>query len=156
MAFPKKHSPLHRNKSFFTTSFFILLIISACSNYSIDINQNEVYRPPTLYTNYELADENLHNCVRQTIRDNGLNSPQQLLELRCTYAGIKSLEGLAQFSRIERLSLKGNQLESINELLQFTRLTYLDISENNVHECQTISQLRELLESGLIETSTCD
>ena len=136
-------------------SVLFSFLVSGCAKYSFDINNNQVYVPPTIYTDFDLPDPALKTCIKQAIRDQNISSPSELKNLQCSYSGIQNLEGLDQFSRIEKLSFKGNQLTSVDYLLLLTHLEYLDISENPITDCQAVTQLRQLLAEKFIHGVQC-
>lgn len=129
--------------------------ILGCAEYSFDINKNEVYTPAPIYTDFSLADSGLRNCIDQTIKDKKLTSSQSVTRLQCSYSGVSTIEGIAKFSRLEKLSLKGNNINKIDELLQLTYLEYLDLSDNPISDCQTLGQLQTLVTETLIQNTDC-
>ena len=138
------------------------LAIQSCSKYSLEINNNRIYTPPPVYQNFELADQALNTCIQQTIIDHQLSRASDLHQVKCSYAGIESIQGLAHFSRIQELSLKGNPIDDGNELLKLTHLKYLDVRDTGIFDCQLISQLSGLLngpevtsESSFFHSAQC-
>lgn len=134
---------------------FLAFILSGCAEYSFDINQNEVYTPPTVYTRYSLDDAGLQSCIDQTIKDQNIVTPAKVVTLQCSYSGITTIEGISQFSRIEKLSLKGNDIDQIEELLQLTYLSYLDLSDNPITDCRTLEQLKTLITETFLYNGEC-
>lgn len=124
------------------------LSLSGCSRYSFEVNNNQIYTPPPIYTDYSLDDKGLEGCILQVIEDNEITKATDLTQLKCSYAGVLSLNEISQFSRIEQLSLKGNPIVDGSELLKLTYLTFLDISETKILDCQLINQLSNLLNSS--------
>lgn len=124
-------------------SCFILLALSlaGCNRYIVTLNDQQVYRPKPLFKDFKLADTALDTCVRQTIADNKLTSPEQLATLHCSHAGIKSLEGIQLFTALTNLNLSNNQLISIAPLLSLTGLDTIDLSANPNLECHDIDRL---------------
>lgn len=135
--------------------FGVCLLLAACANYSFNINDNEVYSPPRLFTDYELADSGLRNCIQQTITDQKISSAEELEQLTCSHAGIESLDGLGQFSRISRLNLRSNEIADLDELLLLTHLEELDLSDNPIENCQTLSQLEQIVTGRLVHNQPC-
>lgn len=134
---------------------FLILALTGCARYSFDINDNQVYRPPSLYTTYAMTDPALQNCIDQAIKDQGITAPADLIDLNCSHAGITDMDKISTFSRIERLSLKGNDITDIEELLQLTHLRVLDLSDTATSDCQTLKQLSELVTDSFLHTSIC-
>lgn len=146
----------------------LVAILSGCSRYSVSINDNTVYSPPGVFTDFSLSDQNLQDCVDDTIADEHLTKPEQLVRLFCTNRAIYSLKGLEIFDGIQYLGLEENQLKSIAELtslpklkqvnlagnpivdaaplLQLPQLNYVDFTNNSVLDC---SSLQRLLSKGV-------
>lgn len=147
--------------------FFCALIISlsgsGCKNYSVSVNENLVYTPPSLFKDYQIADQQLFNCVQQTIYDSRITRAEDLTRLNCSNAGIESLAGLEKFfalrelnladnkiadittighlGRLERLKLNGNQIKNPAPLLYLLHLKNLDLQENPQMSCKDLTQL---------------
>ena len=139
----------------FSFAAFVPFFIAGCAGYSFDINENEVYTPAPIYTEFSLADAGLQRCIDQTIKDQRITSAQDLTTLKCSFSGVNSLQGISIFSRIEQLGLKGNNIEKIDELLQLTHLRYLDLTGNPVADCRTLVQLEKLITENLIHDINC-
>ena len=135
--------------------YLVVLGLTGCAEYSFDINKNEVYTPPTVFTQYAMADPALQACIEQTIKDQKISSRLKVTTLQCSYSGISDLKGLSKFSRIEQLSLKGNDIHQIGELLQLTHLRYLDLSDNPISDCRTLLQLENLVTENFLHNSDC-
>lgn len=130
------------------------VLLCACANYSVFLNDNALYQPPSLYLNFDVADAQLETCLVQHIEDMAITSPRDLIQLNCSYGGIVTLEGLIQFSRLQNLSLKGNPLEDIEALFQLVNLQSLDVSDSNL-SCDHISSLQDLPLDQLISFDDC-
>ena len=98
----------------------IRLFTAGCAGYSFDINDNEVYTAVPIHTEFSLTDAGLQRRIEQTIKDQQITSAQGLTTLKCSFSGVDNLQGISSFSRLERLSLKGNSIEKIDGLLQLT------------------------------------
>ena len=99
------------------------LLTSGCKNYSVSVNENVVYTPPSIFKDYQIADAQLRDCVEQTIYD---------LHVNCSNAGIKSLAGLDKFFALKELNLADNQLADISEIGKLGRLEKLVLSNNQI------------------------
>lgn len=131
-----------------------LFVFTACSNYSVFLNDNALYQPPALYLNFSVPDSQLENCIVQHIEDMEITTPRDLKQLNCSYGGIQNLQGLVQFSRLETLSLKGNPLINIEAIPQLVNLQILDISETNI-TCEKLTSLQTLPLDQLISSEGC-
>jgi hypothetical protein len=133
----------------------ISLMLAACANYSFDINNNEVYSPPRLFSAFDISDPGLENCIKQTISDQKITKVENMETLACSHAGIISLDGLSQFSRLVSINLRSNQIQNADELLQLTHLRDLDITNNPIENCQTLDQLGNLVTGQFLHNGTC-
>jgi|SaaInlV_100m_DNA_5_1039725.scaffolds.fasta_scaffold01396_9 hypothetical protein len=132
----------------------VTVVCTSCSNYNLLINDNTLYTPDPLYLNFSVADSQLETCLVQHIEDNRITSARYLLSVNCSYAGIRNLEGLVQFSRIEYLSLKGNPLENFEALFQLVNLRLLDVSETDL-SCEDLQRLEDLPLDQVISAKDC-
>ncbi len=155
-----------------------LICLTACGPYSITVNDNELYSPPTLFTNFKMKDGQLRDCLDQTIKDKAITQPNQLKRLACTHAGIQSLKGIEVFSQLEALNLndnqltgitplarlgqlkqvllKGNRLKDAAALLNLLKLESLDIRDNPHLSCDDLNQLRTISSAQLSLPVQCE
>lgn len=158
----------------------LIILLSTACGYSVSVNDRVVYTPPSLFTDYQIADQFLAKCVEQTILDNTVHHAAGLTRLNCSSAGIQSLKGLEVFSAIEEINLAQNKLRTIQELAQLPRLQVvvlrdnqledvapllallqlrvLDLSENDTLPCTDIAQMEQEwagLDTTLIKPSQC-
>src|SRR5690554_1190122 len=107
----------------------IILLSSACG-YSVSVNERVIYTPPSLFNDYQIADQFLARCVEQTILDNAVHQASELIRLNCSSAGIQSLRGLETFSGLEEINLAHNSLQAVAELAQLPRLQVVILRDN--------------------------
>ncbi|MFC3114212.1 leucine-rich repeat domain-containing protein [Cellvibrio fontiphilus] len=139
------------------------LLASGCKNYSVSVNDNLVYVPPSIFKDYTIADQRLFDCVEQTIYDKKITRAEDLTSLNCSNAAIKSLKGLEKFfalkelnlaenqiddiatlamlGRLENLKLNGNQIKDATALLNLLHLKQLDLQENDQLNCKSLQQV---------------
>ncbi|MCT2531082.1 protein phosphatase 1 regulatory subunit 42 [SAR92 clade bacterium H921] len=132
-----------------------LLTVVSCDRYQVTFNERQIYTPPSLFTNYQIADPNLRNCVAQAISDQRIEHGEDLLQLNCSYAGITNLSGLKRFSKLETINLFNNQLTDIKPLMFLGSLKRLDLRENPALPCKDLLSLEELLTADLLRPKTC-
>jgi Leucine-rich repeat (LRR) protein len=154
-----------------------LLALSGCSKYQFTLNETVVHTPAPLYTEFQMADKSLQNCLDQTIKDHRVTSPEQLTLLNCSHAGIKTLQGLEVFrnlthinlgnnqlnqvsalgkmGRVETLLLNDNQLKQAPELLTLPKLKKMDLSNNPDMDCRDIIQLEQSFDGELLKPEQC-
>lgn len=154
-------------------SLVISGLVSGCKNYSVSVNENVVYTPPSLFKDYQLADSKLRDCVEQTVVDLNITQAEDLTRLNCSNAGIKSLTGLDKFFALKELNLADNLLADISEigklgrleklvltnnriknpapLLHLLHLTQLQVGDNPEMTCNDLSQLQQNLKNQPLE-----
>lgn len=139
------------------------VLLTHC-NYAVNVNNKTVYTPPSVFKNYVIVDQNLHNCVEQTLFDKHITRAEDLTQLNCSNAGIKSLAGLETFfalkelnlaenqiadakplgklGQLTKLILRKNELTETEPLLHLIHLTVLDISDNPITQCKDLMQIK--------------
>lgn len=111
---------------------FSALLVVACGTYDVTINEAVVYRPKGQFSDFQIADAALSDCVTQSIVDGDIREATQLEQLNCSDAGIESLQGLATFTGLTHLKLSGNRIRNLMELSGLTRLQELYLDGNVV------------------------
>ena len=135
----------------------ITLMLAACNNYSVSVNNNTVYTPAGLFKDYSIADSHLQDCVQQTIADKHITKVEELKQLNCSNAGISSLSGLEKFYRLEQLNLTENKLDSIAPLAELTQIKTLILRKNALTSAEPLLHLMHLRELDISENGklTC-
>lgn len=123
--------------------FSMTTALFACERYAVTLNQQPVYTPPPLYSDFSVADKALMDCIKQTIIDNKVMRVEQLTALTCRHAGLTSLTGVEHFAFIQQLDLSHNQLGDIQVLTKLPALKTLKIQENPDLECATLTMLTQ-------------
>ena len=113
-----------------------LACLSACSDYSLSVNERTVYQPSQIFSDYRLDDPALRACVQQALVDQGATRASDLKDLNCNDAGIRTLAGLDVFDGLERLSLNNNLISEITPLYNIPSLRLLQLTNNRL---QTVS-----------------
>lgn len=125
------------------------LALGGCAGYTFNVNDNPVYNPPTLFSDYRIEDEALNACVEQAINDQKITLAGQLRQLNCSSAEIKTLSGLSRFTGLEALSLNGNRIANLETLNGLSRLEILQIRNNRVSSTAPLRSLERLKEVDL-------
>ena len=128
----------------FGLAAFLVLQLSACSNYSLNINEKVVYMPPTVFTRFQLADLELQKCVDDTISEEMIVAAKDLHTVRCPNKGIRTLNGLEIFSGIKVLGLEGNDISEIDTIGKLTNLEQLNLADNGVNSVEALKLLSKL------------
>jgi hypothetical protein len=132
--------------TFSTRSIFFLSVAAAlfgCERYAVTLNQQPVYTPPPLYSDFAVADLALRDCIKQTIIDSKVTRVEQLTALTCRHAGLTSLAGLEHFAFLQELDLSHNQLLDARVLAKLPQLKALKIQENPALRCDTLVELAQ-------------
>ncbi|WP_347331226.1 leucine-rich repeat domain-containing protein [Marinimicrobium locisalis] len=143
------HSNSLAHTSGILTTLFSAMLLNACAGYSVSVNDNPVYNPPTLFTDFRLVDGALHDCVQQTIEDQTITQASQLTQLNCSSAGIETLEGLSAFPALRALSLKDNAITELRPLKPLSRLEILLLEDNDIRSAEPLLALLRLKELDL-------
>lgn len=141
----------HTFEQSFRAGMFLagVCLLKGCSGYAFNINDNPVYRPPSLFSAYRIEDRALADCVQQSIEDQRVTEAGQLTQLNCSSAGISTLDGLGTFTGLKAISLADNQLETIEELSQLSRLEILVLKNNQIVSAEPLLALLRLKELDL-------
>jgi Leucine-rich repeat (LRR) protein len=119
-------------------------LVCGCSHYSVSVNDKLVYTPPPVFKDYQIEDQLLKACVEQTIYDLHITQAEDLKQLNCSHAGIKSLRGLSKFFALEALNLADNHLVDIAELKNLGRLKQLVLTQNAITDATPLLSLLHL------------
>ena len=122
----------------------LCLLLAACQNYDVTLNDRQVYGPARLFTDFEVADEALQRCIEQRIADENIADPLKLKSLNCSNAGIASLSGLGLFAGLTQLKLSDNRIRNLVELGQLSGVESLWLDNNVVVDPVPLAQLRKL------------
>ncbi|RYZ97584.1 MAG: leucine-rich repeat domain-containing protein [Moraxellaceae bacterium] len=127
--------------------------MAGCKTYSLSVNNNVVYTPPSLFKDFTIADARLRACVEQTILDKQITKAEDLKQLNCSHAGVNSLAGLEKFHAIEQLNLAENALQSVAPITNFSQLKVLILRKNNLTSAEPLLHLLALREVDLSENA---
>ncbi|MGB2313969.1 MAG: leucine-rich repeat domain-containing protein [Porticoccaceae bacterium] len=133
----------------------VFMSLLACDRYQIKLNEQQIYTPRQLFSDYKIPDMALSNCIKQVILDQSVWRAEELTSINCAYAGITDLTGLSRFTRLEVINLANNNLTDIKALMFFGQLRRVDLSGNNSLTCDDIKTLSELLPQQLVAPNTC-
>ncbi len=110
----------------------LVALAAACSDFDFKVNERVVYSPRPPFTEFDIPDEALRDCVEQAIADGSITAAAQLQQLNCSSAGIASLEGLATFTGLTQLELSSNRITSLAELRALSTLEVLELADNDI------------------------
>jgi Leucine-rich repeat (LRR) protein len=129
-----------------TGSFLVAgsFLVMGCKNYSVNVNENVVYTPPSIFKGYQITDTKLRDCVEQTIFDQHITKAEDLTRLNCSNAGIASLAGLETFFALKELNLTNNKVTDINTIGQLGRLEKLMLGNNKIRNASPLLHLLHL------------
>ena len=117
------------------------ILLTACADYDVKINNNVIYTPPKLLTKMGVADRALNDCMQQIVKDMKITAIEQLTNLACTNAGIETLVGLERFYKLEILMMNDNSIADISLLNELSALKTVALANNKI---TTVSRLSDL------------
>jgi hypothetical protein len=135
------------------SGLLLVAIIAGCKSYSVSLNNNMVYTPPSLFKDFAIADAHLRACVEQTIIDKHITKAEDLKQLNCSHAGVASLTGLEKFYSIEQLNLSENTLQSFAQLSNFSQLKVLILRKNNLTSAEPLLHMLALQELDISDNA---
>jgi len=109
-----------------------LLLLAACGSYDFTVNEKVIYTPDPLFTDFDVPDKALRECIRRAINDAKATSANEVSSLNCARAGIETLAGLSTFTELEQLTLSSNNIVDISELATLSVLQELYLDDNHV------------------------
>ncbi|MEP5765320.1 MAG: hypothetical protein ABJ308_12040 [Halieaceae bacterium] len=124
--------------------FLMVLALAACADYQFKVNDRVVYKPAPMFSDYEIADPALHECVAQHIQDGSISAADQLVFLNCSHAGVSDLSGLESFTAIAQLKLSNNLIENVNALAGMAQLSEVYLDGNRLRSIMPLRGLNEL------------
>ncbi len=122
----------------------IYAAITACSRYSVSVNNNLVYEPPGLFNDYTVKDPALASCIDATITENNLTAAEQLRRLVCPPGNIRSIEGIESFTAIEYLGLANNHVTDLHPIAVLTQIKQLNVKNNDIRNFTPATSLETL------------
>jgi Leucine-rich repeat (LRR) protein len=134
----------------------IMSLLLSCSDYEFTLNDQPLQLRTPVSVVFTVPDPSLSRCVTETLNTQNATRIDDLRILDCSFAGIKSLEGLEQFQGLVRLKLSGNELYDIRPLLSLGGLTIAELSENSNIPCQQLRVLESFIGSGLTHSRECE
>jgi len=121
-----------------------MLLLAACGSYDFTFNDKVIYTPDPLFTDFEVPDKALRECIKEAINDAKASSASEVSSLSCTEAGVESLAGLSTFTELEQLTLSSNNIVNISELAALTVLQVLYLDNNQIIDAVPLYQLPAL------------
>ena len=147
----------HYMKLFETESARALLIGllmsgSGCAElgrYDITVNNVTIYTPSEPFIVSGVKDSALTACLTQSLLDIDARMATDLISLNCSDAGIESLTGLEQFTRIQSMKLSSNDIRNLLVLERLTALHQLWLDNNDVVDPIPVLRMTGLRELNL-------
>jgi Leucine-rich repeat (LRR) protein len=174
MSFTVENKPMYQ----LTILSGLLLFLVSCADYQFKLNDRVLYTPAPLYSEYDIADEALRECVKQHVGDGAMTQASQLLELNCSHAGVASLAGLEVFTALTHLKLtsnnitdlgplaplsnlaavylEGNQIRSLLPLRGLEHLVFLNVESNKQLVCAELRYFEAIAKLSLLPPKHCD
>jgi Leucine-rich repeat (LRR) protein len=121
-----------------------LALVAACGSYDFTVNDKVVYTPDPLFSDFDVPDKALRECIREAINDAKASNASEVSSLSCTDAGVESLAGLSTFTELEQLTLSSNNISNISELAALTVLQVVYLDNNRIIDPVPLYQLPAL------------
>lgn len=131
------------------------LTLSACNHYQVTLNDQTLYTPAPLYSDYQIDDPALSTCVSQAIKDQNVFQAKQLTRLQCSFAGVRNLSGIQVFSQLEQINLANNYLTDLKPLLFLGNLKTVNLENNPQANCADVIALKKQTPVGVKTPSHC-
>ncbi len=138
-----------------TTAFMLfsvaLTVLGGCESYDFTVNEKLIYTPKKLFSDFDVPDETLKQCIEQAIVDNKITAANELTLLNCSHAGIINLTGLERFTSLVQLKLSSNKIRNLSPITALIHLETLYLDDNVVVDpvpLYKLSTLRILNLSG--------
>lgn len=128
-----------------------VLLLPGCADYTWTFNERVVYEPDKLLSDIKVSDPALKLCLQQTIEDQQLRHSDELKTFSCTNAGVKTVQGLEHFARLERIDLDDNAITDVTPLTLLPDLEVLHLRNNSLQSVAPLIcaiKLREVALSG--------
>lgn len=123
-------------KTVLSIAMLSAVLLAGCENYTYTLNEQPVFTPPSLFTDYQVADRGLANCLNQAIQDQKATKARDLTLLNCSSAGITNLQGVEIFTGLTHVNLADNDLREIQPLLYLPQLDTVLLTGNNQLRCE--------------------
>ncbi len=130
-------------------------LLSSCSDYEITLNDQPILLRKPVPEDVTVFDSGLSRCLSETLKMQSHTDISGLNTLDCSFAGIKTLDGLEQFQGLVRVKLNGNELSDIGPLLSLGQLTIADLENNNNIPCEQLQVLQGYIGEGLTHSQDC-
>lgn len=114
-----------------------------CERYAVTLNQQPIYTPPPLYSDFTVPDQALADCLKQTIADQKIVRVEQLTSLTCRHTGLTSLTGIDHFTALRELDVSHNRLREAQALARLMQLRTVKINDNPDLQCETLAPLTQ-------------
>lgn len=134
-----------------------LILLPACESYDFRVNDQLVYSPAPLFSEFSVPDKALAACLEQAIKDGNITSASKLAVLNCSHAGVATLTGLEVFTGLTQLKLSANKISDISPLASLTSLETLLLDDNKLENSIPLIELPalQMLNMATNETLLC-
>lgn len=134
---------------------FCLSLLSSCADYEYTLNDRPILVRKPVSVEVTVIDPNLSLCLTETLKIQNHTNIGDLEVLDCSFAGIKTLDGLEQFQGLMRVKLNGNKLSDIGALLSLGVLSVADLDNNDNIPCEQLAALEGYIGKGLTHSRAC-
>jgi Leucine-rich repeat (LRR) protein len=134
---------------------FAISLLLSCSDYEITLNDQPILLRKPVPEDVTVFDSGLSRCLSETLKMQSHTDISGLSALDCSFAGIKTLDGLEQFQGLVRVKLNDNELSDIGPLLSLGQLAIANVENNNNIPCEQLQVLQGYIGEGLTHSQDC-
>jgi Leucine-rich repeat (LRR) protein len=120
------------------------LSLTACGNMDIAVNDRNVHTPQPVFSDFEVSDDALRQCLTRAISHGGIRAASALTDLNCSRTGISAIDGLATFNGLLKLRLSSNSVDTVAGIESLTTLQELYLDNNAVTDPSPLYKLADL------------
>lgn len=150
----------------------------SCAPFTVSVNNQAVYDPEGRLARNTVVSPELQGCVNLAVRQQSLQSAEDLTVLSCANSELDELENIGQLrnlrfldlannnvtnitpleglSNLAGLNLVNNQISDIGPLLNIPSLVTVALLGNNGIPCEQIRELQARLGSNLTPPELCE
>lgn len=155
----------------------MLVVVTACSGYTVTVNNQPVFDPQGRVQARGELDADLQGCINLALQQQGIGNAEELTVLSCANSEIRDLENIAQLINLRFLDLGDNNIRNITPLEDLRQLSGLNLNNNVIDDitpllniaslasvsllgnsnipCNQLTMLRDRLQENLFAPETC-
>ncbi len=125
-------------------------LLSACSGYTVTVNNQPVYDPLGRVPAQGELDANLQGCINLAMQQQGIANAGDLSVLSCANSEIRELENIAQLANLRFLDLGDNNIRNVTPLEDLRQLSGLNLNNNVIDDVTPLLNIASLASVSLL------